>query len=141
VFLLPDNLLYIVYEQVSWETDNNCLNKLIADIYPVKHDEYWRIRNNPFKGPNSKRVLRLDKGSTEVELVSSFDINAYIIRYLRKPEPIVLTLLPEESVDNISTPQTCKLNETLHREILERAVKMAISNKLNTVNTKDKGEK
>ena len=140
VFPLPENLLYIVYEQVSWETDNNCLNSLIADIYPVTHDEYWRIRNNPFKGPNSKRVLRLDKGDTQVELVSSLDIGSYIIRYLRKPDPIVLDTLPDETIDNVSTPQTCKLNESLHRDILDRAVRLALASKINLTN-KDKGEK
>lgn len=140
VFSLPDNLLYIIYEQVSWKTDNQCLNKLIADIYPVTHDEYWRVRNNPFRGPNTKRVLRLDKGETQVELVSNNNIGTYIIRYIRKPDPIVLDNFPSETIDNVSTPQTCKLNESLHRDILERAVRMALASKINTTN-KDKGEK
>ena len=139
VYSLPDNLLYIVYEQVSWQTDNECLNSLLADVYPVTHDEYWRVRNNPFRGPSTKRVLRLDKGSTEVELVSSNPIGEYIIRYLRKPDPIVVDVLPEVSVDNVSVPQTCQLNESLHRDILERAVRMAISDK--AIHTKDKSEK
>ena len=141
VFSLPLNLLYIIYEQVSQGTDNECLNKLIADVYPVTHDQYWRIRNNPFRGPNNRRVLRLDKGNTEVELVSKYTIAEYIIRYLKKPDPIVLDYLPNESIDNVSTPQTCLLNTSLHREILERAVRMALSSKINLTNNKDKGEK
>jgi len=76
-----------------------------------------------------------------VELVSSFNINSYIIRYIKTPEPIVLDILPEETINNVSTPQTCKLNESLHRDILERAVRLAISSRLSTANTKDKGEK
>lgn len=139
VFELPSDLLYIVYEQVGWGGDDQCLSSLLADVYPVKHDEYWRVRNNPFRGPNNKRVLRLDKGNTEVELVSNHEIGSYIIRYLRKPDPIVLADLPNETIDNVNTPQTCRLNESLHRDILERAVRMALGSRM--INTKDNGEK
>lgn len=139
VFKLDPGLLYIVYEQVSWSTDNNCLASLIADVYPVTHDEYWRVRNNPFKGPNTKRVLRLDKGNSEVELVSKNSIGKYTIRYIKKPDPIVLTNLSDETIDNVSTPQTCKLNKSLHRDILDRAVRLALASR--TINVSNKGEK
>lgn len=138
VFTLPDKLLYIVYEQVSWESDTTCLSSILADVYPVKHDEYWRIRNNPFRGPSAKRVLRLDKGESQVELVSNGDIGTYIIRYIRKPEPIVLDEFPEETIDDVNTPQTCKLNQSLHREILDRAVRLALLSK--NINTKDNSD-
>ena len=139
IFTLPDNCLYIIYEQVSWESDNNCINGKVADVKPVTHDEYIRTRSNSFRGPNTRRVLRLDKGTSRVELVSNNNIGSYIIRYVKKPDPIVLTDLPEESIDGVSTPQTCMLNESLHRDILERAVRMALSSKIN-LNNKDKGE-
>lgn len=138
-YILPENCLYIVYEQVSWDSEDKCLSSKIADVYPVTHDEYWRIRNNPFRGPNSKRVLRLDNGNRGIELISNGTIGEYIIRYLRKPEPIILTTLPDETIDGINTPQTCKLSESIHRNILERAVRLALTSK--AINSKDKGEK
>ena len=128
-FALPEDLMYIIYEQVSWDTDEECLGKLLADVVPVTHDEFWRVRNNPFRGPNSKRVLRLDNKDMQVELVSNGEIGIYVIRYLRKPDPIILANLPNESIDGVSTPQTCKLSESLHKDILERAVRLALDSK------------
>ena len=130
VFNLPTDCLYIVYEQVSWSTDDTCLSSLIADVIPTTHDEYWRTRNNPFRGPNSKKVLRLDNKTSQVELVSSGTIGTYLLRYLRKPEPIVLENFSDESIDGVSTAQTCKLEESIHRDILERAVRLALTSKM-----------
>ena len=138
VFNLPNDCLYIVYEQVSWSTDDTCLSSLIADVIPTTHDEYWRTRNNPFRGPNSKKVLRLDNKTSQVELVSSGTIGTYLLRYLRKPEPIVLENFSDESIDGVSTAQTCKLEESIHRDILERAVRIALASK---INNKGNGEK
>ena len=140
IFNLPEDCLYIVYEQVSWSSDNTCLDGKVADVAPVTHDEYIRTRNNSFRGPNTRRVLRLDKGTSSVELVSSNNIGSYIIRYIKKPDPIVLTDLPQESINGVSTPQTCKLNESLHRDILQRAVRMALASKIN-LTSKDNGER
>jgi len=94
IFNLPEDCLYIVYEQVSWSSDNTCLDGKVADVAPVTHDEYIRTRNNSFRGPSTRRVLRLDKGTSSVELVSNNNIGSYIIRYIKKPDPIVLTDLP-----------------------------------------------
>lgn len=138
VFDLPIDILYIIYEQVSWESDIQCLNGSIADVVPVTHDEFWRVRNNPFRGPNSKRVLRLDNSDLQVELVSNHDLGTYILRYLKKPEPIVLDDFPNESINGVSTCQTCKLSEFLHKDILDRAVRMALASKLVS---KSSGEK
>lgn len=139
VFKLEPNLLYIVYEQVSWDTDNECLSSLIADVYPITHDAYWRVRNNPFRGPSTRRVLRLDKGNTEVELVSNNTIGKYTIRYVKKPDPIILVDLIDETIDGVSTAQTCKLNKSIHRDILDRAVKLALTSKvINSGNSEKK---
>lgn len=138
-FSLPDDIFYIVYEQVIWDSDNECLNGNVADVVPVTHDEFWRIRNNPFRGPSSKRVLRLDNNNLQVELVSNANIGSYIIRYLKRPEPIVLVNLPNESINGVTAAQTCELSEALHRDILDRAVRLAIMSK--GINFRDKGEK
>lgn len=144
IYTLPKELLYIVYEQVQWEKSTPCISGLIADVYPTTHDEYWRITNNPFRGPNNRRVLRLDKGNGEVELVSNNNIGTYTIRYLRKPEPIVLVTSEDAPFTyegkTITTPQTCKLDESLHKIILDRAVRYALASKYINNNTKDNGE-
>ena len=132
VFNLPSDCLYIIYEQVSWQSDNKCLNGFVADVIPVTHDAYWRVRNNPFRGPNVRKVLRLDNSDNQIELVSSNNIGKYLLRYLKRPEPIILANLPDEYIDGKNEAQTCKLTESIHRNILERAVRMALASKLIT---------
>jgi len=103
------------------------LNGFVADVVPITHDDYYRVRNNPFRGPAKRRVLRLDNGANQIELVSSIPNYKYTVRYLKKPEPIVLANFKTVSIDGVSTPQTCKLPDLLHRDILQRAVTLALS--------------
>lgn len=124
---LPDNCWYIVYEQVAFLSDDNCLDGFIADVVPITHDDYYRVRNNPFRGPAKRRVLRLDNGANQIELVSSIPNYKYTVRYLKKPEPIVLANFKTVSIDGVNTPQTCKLPDLLHRDILQKAVTLALS--------------
>lgn len=91
IYNLPDKCMYIVYEQAYQYADDICTAQIALDVIPVKHDEFIRISRNPFRGPTSKRVLRLDKGDNQVELVSLQPVTLYTIRYLRKPHPIILT--------------------------------------------------
>jgi hypothetical protein len=91
--------MYIIYEQVHWKSDDKCLSSKVADVFPAKHDEFWRLRRNPFRGPNDNRVLRLDNGSTQVELVSKNEIGKYIIRFVKRPLPIILAPLQDEEID------------------------------------------
>lgn len=139
IFTLPEYCMYIVYEQVSLTSENTCINGSIVDVKPVTHDEYIRIRNNSFRGPNTRRVLRLDKGNLQVELISIATIGEYIIKYVKKPDPIILVPLTDEEGQTLN-PQTCKLNESLHRDILERAVRMALISRTNSSN-RNNGER
>lgn len=127
------NCWYIIYEQVIFEGDDPCIKDTVADVLPVTHDEYSRIVKNPFRGPNSRRVLRLNPAQDKIELVSLHDIKQYIVRYIKKPEPIVLENLPNGlTIDGIGTSQTCKLSESLHQLILDGAVRLALQSVLST---------
>ena len=142
-YSLPDDCWYIIYEQVKWSSDaGECVADGIADIVPVTHDEYQRTINNPFRGPNKRRVLRLDIGKLEVELVSSYNVGTYTIRYVKRPEPIVLCDLEADglNINGVTSPQTCQLSDLVHQEILSRAVTMALSHRLNNTN-KDNASK
>lgn len=138
VYELPSNCWYIVYEQVTLGGDDTCINDKIVDVVPVTHDIYHRTVNNPFRGPNTRKVLRLDKGETKVELVSKYDVSQYLIRYLKRPEPIILVNLDGVSINNQIQAQTCKLSDSLHRTILEIAVQIAIKSRLGNSNTNNK---
>lgn len=134
-FQLPDDLLFITYESAYLEYSSLVCQEeeAIAMVIPVKQDEYHRIRNNPFRGKSSKRVLRLDYSESVVELVSDYNIKTYIIKYIKKPQPIILTNLPNGiSINNITTVTQCQLNPLIHRTILERAVRLALNSKIIT---------
>lgn len=99
-----------------------------VDVVPVTQDTLYRTKNSPFRGPNERRILRLDCEANKVELISKYPIESYTIRYLSKPEPIILENLPEGlTINDISTSQTCKLSSAIHRAILIRAVSIAKS--------------
>ena len=61
--------------------------------------------------------------------MSKYPIISYLIRYLAKPEPIILTDLTSYNVtiNGISVETTCKLNPVVHRIILNKAVQLAKS--------------
>ena len=66
-----------------------------------------------------------------VELISDEDIRSYLVRYMSRPEPIILLDLPEElSINNVNIKTECKLNPGIHRMILEVAVNMAIRSRV-----------
>lgn len=130
-YKLPDDLAFITMEQVKFGDESlGCFNGSFASVYPVTQDEYSRVKNNPFRGPTRYKVLRLDAGEKLVELVSKYRIEEYLVRYMKKPTPIILESLPNEiTIDGVNEETECALNSTLHNTILERAVQMALQSK------------
>lgn len=61
----------------------------------------------------------------------------YTVRYVRKPDPIILTDISEldVTIDGIDVSTECELNPLIHREILDRAVELAKSAYLGDINT------
>lgn len=96
-------------------------------VKPVTHDHLDKIRANPFKGANKNRVLRLSLGGGRVELISEYNIGEYLIRYLVRPNPIILEDLTSYglSINGESLESECELNSVIHRTILKRAVDLA----------------
>lgn len=127
-FTLPENLLFITYEDVT-VSDGKCGEGSKLDVYPITQDEYHKIKRNPFRGANDRRALRLDLSDGVIEVVSKYNVTDYYIRYLRKPDPIILEDLDELTIDGESAPSECELHESLHRRILERAVAEALQSK------------
>ena len=133
-YKLPEDLLFITYEEVAVSSNNNCSHSTKRIVVPITQDEYYRVINNPFRGPNNRRALRLDCTNNIVEIVSKDDIESYTVRYLSKPRPIILVTLPDNLTINHEYKETaCELAEIVHRPILELAVKLALmSRSINT---------
>lgn len=131
LFQLPDDLAFITMEQITYDDERlGCYNGSTADVYPITQDEYSRVKDNPFRGPTKYKAIRLDSGNKTVELVLKYAIKEYLIKYLSKPEPIILETLPNGlTIEGASEQTECKLNSVLHHTILERAVQMALQSK------------
>ena len=64
-------------------------------IKPTNLDDFHKILNNPFKGPDSTKVLRIEwyENSKGIYIVSKYPIKNYKNIYVRKPKPIILEIL------------------------------------------------
>lgn len=133
--LLPDDLMFITYESARITGGTSCLTDVMVEVIPVSQDEFHRIRQNPFRQPNARKVLRLDLNVNEVELVSMYNVTKYYVRYLRRPQPIILVDLPDGLsisggiLTTYNTRTKCELNPDLHRMILDVAVANALKSR------------
>lgn len=130
-YSLPEDVLFITFETATIDDDNaGCKNGSNIAVVPVSQDEFHRIKNNPFRGFNKRRALRLDVGGSKIEVVSKYSLSNYKIRYLAKPSPIILSNFNNEvTIDNKSTISECMLDSSVHKYILDRAVALAIASK------------
>lgn len=130
-FKIPEDVWFITYEEVT--SDDNklgCAKDTILEVVPVTHDEFHKTNKNPFRGPNKRRVLRLDINNNLIEIASIYHLSEYKIRYIRKPSPIILVDLPNGlTINKISVQTECKLNSALHRLILDTAIKLAVASR------------
>lgn len=125
---LPEDMLFITEEFATIQSADECLNNRQVLVVPTKQDDVLKILKNPFRGPTQKRALRLDLSSTKVEIISPLTLT-YKVRYLSKPEPIILKDLSDEgiSINGKTEEATCLLDPSLHRLIIKRAVELAKS--------------
>jgi hypothetical protein len=121
IYDIPEDLWFITHESVKCKDKDS----FGVEVFPVTQDTYTRISKNPFRKTTKNRVLRLNI-SDKIELVSEYPIESYVIRYITKLEPIVLSDLPNGlSIKGVSDINECKLNPALHSTILLRAVELA----------------
>lgn len=130
VISIPENIWFITLETIRPITNNECTNNKLIEVTPITQDEFHRIINNPFRGINERRALRIETDNNKIELLCKYKNYYYTIYYLSKPSPIILTDLGDLSINKKSTRTDCTVHETLHRTILQRAVQLAIASKI-----------
>lgn len=138
-FQIPEDTWFITYEQAILKDDRlGCLSGVEATVVPIPQDDYYRTKDNPFRGPSKNRALRLDTEGNVMEVISTYNVDSYLIRYISKPTPIVLEQLPDGlSINGVNTESECELNPVVHRAILERAVQLAIISKTQLTGNKE----
>ena len=142
-FYYPDTIFIVLNEQIYSDL-------IPYTVVPISYTEYARLMSKPYKYPPKYQAWKLptfSKGDdlhsnygqtitkakdSVVEIIGVFkneDNIGYKVRFLRRPKPIILTDIHD--IDSSLTIQgehiemTSELPESLHNEILQRAVELA----------------
>lgn len=116
--VLPTDHWFIIEERCTI-TYNDCKGNQVTDkayIVTINHDEFYDCITNPYRKPNTEKVLRLMENG-KVELIHSSDVtlNSYHLRYLKEPIRV-----------DSSTNTTFELSPHTHSEIINIAVDIAL---------------
>jgi len=133
LYEMPSDILFALNE--TGTIAEGAKTRLIT-IVPISFEEYARILSKPYKQPLKNQGWRLlntgMNGTTqarisEIVVKAGATVSDYIIRYVRRPKPIILTTLTETNVslDGETNVTECELDPILHPEILQRAVELA----------------
>lgn len=123
---LPSKLMFAINEVVEVTRDTK---KVILQVIPIKFDEYSRLMCKPYKRPLKYQAWRLTNNNisnkADIVIGPSDTLTKYTIRYVRRPNPIIVSDLDGLTIENKSTATECELDPILHEEILQRAVELA----------------
>jgi len=137
LFLLPNDVWIVVNEQI---TVKEGVNTYKVTVRPINYREYDRLISKPYKEPLKRECWRFIQGNSETpvapngqQLVSEIvtksgtTVDEYRLRYIKKPQPIILANLStwNLSINGVTAVTECELNPIIHREILDRAVELA----------------
>ena len=123
---LPSKLMYAINEMVEVTRNNKAV---LLQVIPVKFDEYSRLMCKPYKRPLKYQAWRLINNDVvnkaDIVVGPSDTLTKYTIRYVRRPNPIIVSNLDGLTIEGKSTATECELDPILHEEILQRAVELA----------------
>ena len=128
---LPDNIMWATKEEVDL-TITDCHGSTSTSrvgVKPIGDDYYNANINNPFKKPYEELVWRLDFSRTDdTSVVSSSNkkrhelvydsaspVSKYYLTYIKYPQSI-----------NVSSNASCELDPSVHKELVELAVSIAL---------------
>lgn len=123
---LPSKLMFAINEMVEVNRNGK---PVLLQVVPVKFDEYSRLMCKPYKRPLKYQAWRLinnDVVNKADIVVGPTDVlTKYTIRYVRRPNPIIVSDLDGLTIEGIGHTSPCELDPTIHEEILQRAVELA----------------
>lgn len=143
------DVLFILNEKLTQQSKVGEEVKASKDfvIVPISYREYDREMSKPYAQPLKKQAWRLFQNQAtgfdvNSELIPRFNVTegqdsdsgevthkfVYKIRYVKRPQPIVLEDLPNGlEIDGVTTESPCELNPILHTDILNKAVELAVA--------------
>jgi hypothetical protein len=148
-FKRPFDSMGILYEDVIIQPKkirDRRRNRKVAVVSPVRYDHVIRLLRNPFTKPTEEVAFRLDHSDYDGYSLSEIICNEnysplrYRMKYVKTPYPIILEDLNETypdqglSIENQTKPysrdgsnkQATNIDNTIHHEIVQRGVELAI---------------
>jgi hypothetical protein len=144
LFILNEQLITKVGEKPTTGEDKR--QKKVYVVVPINYKEYDREMSKPYAQPLKKQAWRLFQNAGTgfdylTELIPIWDLKdkeeifGYKMRYVRRPNPIVLADMPDGlSIEGFDKENPCELNPILHTEIVQRAVEIIIMSRGGVVN-------
>ena len=124
---LPAKLMMAINESV--EVTRGDKPQVLLQVIPIKFDEYTRLMSKPYKRPLKFQAWRLINSDTankaDIVVGPSDTLTKYTIRYIRRPNPIIVSNLDGLTIEGKEIASECELDPILHEEILQRAVELA----------------
>lgn len=143
-FTIANDYLFIINEFCVIKKkaiNGDILDTKTTVVVPIHYLEFDRLMSTAYKEPNLYETWRLineaSTNNTTFDLYVRYNwtIHDYIIRYIRRPKPIILeSLTGGMTIDGETVVATCELNPILHSEVLNRAVELAKIAYLGNVN-------
>ena len=140
LFNFPEDYFLSINEIIE---DEQSSNKLYS-VVPRSYSDYQRLMTKPYAYPPKRMAWRLFIGTIQKTLADSSKVTVpvaevigkfvsspsnwnYTLRYVKKPNPIILVPLTEDtlSIEGKKFETPCEFPSQLHQEILERAVTLA----------------
>ena len=123
---LPSDIFMIINEYVIVNRNND---DAYLQVIPVRFDEYTRLMSKPYKRPLKWQAWRLLNNDTtnkaDIIIGPNDRLGTYYLRYIRRPNPIILDNIDNLTIKGKSNITQCELDPILHQEILQRAVELA----------------
>lgn len=127
LYQLPSNILIPIQENI-WMNNR----QLPYQIVSITAEEYQRVMQRPYKQPLKNQVWRVTQGQSNTMIVEIIPhtndiIDDYRMRYIKLPEPIILTDLTDWNITIRGKSQESQtdLIEEIHLDVLNRAVEIA----------------
>ena len=137
--------ILLVVNEVAIASDAYVKQSKRLSVIPIKYEDYNLLTSKPFARPNKNqawRILNADGSNKKIEVVlnPNWILDKYIIRYVRKPKPIIIPGITDNELikglvgDFETTPRYSDITENgyatdvdsiLHYDILKRAVEIA----------------
>lgn len=127
---MPTDYMFILNESIK-------VGGIVLQVIPITYEQYTALNSKPYKYPLKSQAWRIITNNNVAEIIlpniptDDGDeygvtpvVDNYTIRYVRHPKDIALGDYNGD-MNVVDTKNPCELPESLHEEILQRAVELA----------------